>query len=687
MNPTNISYSSTPTYSTITLTFASLLGAVSKPTILNADGTVIDISSMQVTSNQVSITIQQVLSFDDSISILSDGNFFSSFKAQYFLGGKGPNKIDINTLLNKEYKDNIVVFAGEGDDNVYSSKYYPSTIYANEGKDNITIDYPNTTVYLTELISKQDVIIFPSSISQINNITKVYDFDLSHSDKTLSPNDTLSLPSTQIAKNTKLQDGVDVGSFKSHIITNGLVTFPSNIITSQELYQDAIDYLYLNLNQNETVFFDVAIANYHVGTTLYQKGTSPYDSKIIQLEGLTNISLGAKTAYNTLVLTDKMSPYITDMGYSKKNLSFQFNEAVSNLKYLKNSIEIKQNNSIDLTKFKVSTSGNNIVFSNKKISFKSSDFFQINFDPQTNISDKQKNISYFASVEDTSYTFIIGSQDAFTADYSSHINPLQIYANKNSDTITGSAFDDIIYGGAGNDTLNGGVGNDTLNGGAGNDTLNGGTGENILIGGAGSDTYTVNDPNDIIIEFASNTGIDTVIIKATSYVLPNNIENIIIDSKDIILKGNNSDNIFYSSKNNDTIDGMGGSNTISYKNATASVNVNLSLTTEQDTLMGTDTLSNIQNLIGSDFDDILQGSKGTVNTISGLEGIDTFFINDKLDTITDFNTSTDKIVLDQTIFTDLLLVTFSNQKLYYDLQEVVTLTGVNTLDPSLVSLG
>ncbi|MDX9815034.1 MAG: hypothetical protein RBR70_00120 [Arcobacter sp.] len=679
MNPTNISYSSTPTNSTITLTFPSAPSTVTEPTILKTDGTTINISDIKVISKQVIITIQQVLSFDDSISIISDENFFPSFKAQYFIGGKGPNKIDADIILNKEYKDNILIFANEGDDYIYSSKYYPSTITPGEGSDIITVSHPNTTMYLTESTNKQDIVIVPSTISQINNITKIYDFDLSSTAKTKSTNDTLSLPSTQIAKNTKLQDGIDIGSIEKHTITNGVVSFPQNIITTQELYQDAIDYLYLNLNLNETVVFDVAISNYHIGTTLYQKGSSPYDSKIIQLEQLSNITLGKTTGYNTLVITDKISPIITNMTYTKKNFSFQFNEDISNLKYLKNSIEIKKNNTIDIKNFKVSTSKNNLIFSEKKSNYKLSDYFQITFNPDTTITDKQKNVSDFSFNDETPYTFIIGSQDAFTANYASNTNPLQIYANKNNDTITGSAFDDIIYGDAGNDTLTGGAGNDTLNGGAGNDTLDGGTGQNILIGGAGNDTYIINDSNDVVIEYESNTGIDTVIIKASSYVLADNIENVIIDTKDVILTGNNSNNIFYSSTNNDTIDGSAGINTISYENAKAAVNVNLSLNIAQDTLMGTDTLSNIQNLIGSDFDDTLQGSQGTANTLSGLDGIDTFFINDDLDTITDFDALIDKIVLDQTQFTDILLVNFSNQKLSYDGVDILTLTGVNTL--------
>lgn len=682
MNPTNIYYTSTPTSSKITLIFPSPLGTITEPTILKADGTTINISNLIVTGNTVTIEILQVLSFEDSISILSDKNFSSSTKAQYFIGGKGPNQIDANSLVNSQYKENIFIFANEGDDNITLSKYYASTAYASDGKDTITVNNPNTTLYLSEDIRKQDIIIIPSSTTNESGITKITGFDLSGSKKTALQNDILSLPSTQIANNTKKeQNGLDVGTIKSHTIKDGVVTFPQNQITTQEIYQDAIDYLYLNLNQNDTVLFNTNIANYHTGVTLFQKGISVYDSKIVQLEGLSNITLGKKASQNILTLTDKMPPQISTASYSKKNLSIDFTEAISKLNYPKNSIKITKNDTESISKFSVKTSKNSITFSEKKSNYKSDDFFHITFDKDTNIVDKQKNISYFASQkEDIVYTFVIGSQDSFTKDYSSHENPLQIFANRNNDSITGSEFDDIIYGGAGADILKGGAGDDTLYGEAGNDTLDGGTGANTLIGGAGSDTYIVNSLDDIVVELSSNTGIDTITVKVSTYTVPDNIEEIYIDTKDIVIKGNSQDNIFFSSENDDNIDAQAGTNTISYKDAKKGVDVNLSLQEQQDTLMGKDTLKNFQNLIGSDFDDNIQGKKDIANNLTGLKGKDTFFINDALDTITDFNKLEDKIVLDKKLYSVIAKVTFSNQKLKYDGVDIVTLTGVTTLD-------
>lgn len=71
-------------------------------------------------------------------------------------------------------------------------------------------------------------------------------------------------------------------------------------------------------------------------------------------------------------------------------------------------------------------------------------------------------------------------------------------------TIMGMGGDDKIYGGPGGDadsnedTLDGGAGNDMIFGGAGDDTLMGGAGDDMLWGGPGTDTYDGGAGNDMI---------------------------------------------------------------------------------------------------------------------------------------------------------------------------------------------
>jgi Ca2+-binding RTX toxin-like protein len=157
-------------------------------------------------------------------------------------------------------------------------------------------------------------------------------------------------------------------------------------------------------------------------------------------------------------------------------------------------------------------------------------------------------------------------------------------------TLTGFAEDETITGATGNDVLGGGDGNDTLIGLAGNDTLDGGNGDDILRGGSGDDILIGGD------------GIDTA----------------------------------------------------SYSDGTSDVFVDLSLQgTQVDTLGGgRDTLTGIENIIGSAFNDTLYGDgganrieggagndvingRGGADTLVGGIGNDTYVVDDAGDNVTE----------------------------------------------------
>ncbi|MBV7490894.1 retention module-containing protein [Pseudomonas sp. PDM30] len=180
-------------------------------------------------------------------------------------------------------------------------------------------------------------------------------------------------------------------------------------------------------------------------------------------------------------------------------------------------------------------------------------------------------------------------------------------------TLTGTSGDDVLVAGAGNNIINAGDGNDVLTAGSGNNELHGGAGNDLLFSGQG----------------------------------------------------------------NDILDGGTGIDTASYAHATAGVTVGLSLPGGQNTLgAGTDTLSGIENLIGSNFNDTLTGdnTNNTINgglgndilsggsgddlligglgnnTLTGGAGGDTFQWfkgNSGHDVITDFTPGTDKLDLSQ----------------------------------------
>ena len=74
---------------------------------------------------------------------------------------------------------------------------------------------------------------------------------------------------------------------------------------------------------------------------------------------------------------------------------------------------------------------------------------------------------------------------------------------------------------------------------------------------------------------------------------------------------------------NDSLDGGTGTDTVSYAEAGDAVTVSLALSGAQNTDgAGIDTLANIENLIGSVFDDSLTGNAGD-NVLQGLDGNDT----------------------------------------------------------------
>ncbi|MBY0335186.1 MAG: FG-GAP-like repeat-containing protein [Acetobacteraceae bacterium] len=88
------------------------------------------------------------------------------------------------------------------------------------------------------------------------------------------------------------------------------------------------------------------------------------------------------------------------------------------------------------------------------------------------------------------------------------------------------------------------------------------------------------------------------------------------------LFGNAGNDTIDGGAGNDAMDGGTGSDTASYASATALVRVSLALATAQNTAgAGTDTLSNVENLLGSAFNDTLTGS-AAANTLTGGLGDD-----------------------------------------------------------------
>jgi Ca2+-binding RTX toxin-like protein len=188
---------------------------------------------------------------------------------------------------------------------------------------------------------------------------------------------------------------------------------------------------------------------------------------------------------------------------------------------------------------------------------------------------------------------------------------------------TGNDLDNLLAGNSGNNRLSGLAGKDILDGGKGNDTLDGGDGADTLGGGAGNDVYIAGS-GDRIVE-ASGGGTDTVRASAT-WVLANNVERLVLEGAGAL---NGTGNTLAN-----TLTGNAAANALSGA-------------------AGADVL---QGLAGND---VLRGGSGN-DRLSGGSGADAFVFETALsasankDLITDFVHGTDRIRLDDDVFSALV---------------------------------
>ena len=136
-----------------------------------------------------------------------------------------------------------------------------------------------------------------------------------------------------------------------------------------------------------------------------------------------------------------------------------------------------------------------------------------------------------------------------------------------NDDLRGNVAANRISGNSGNDQINGNEGNDTLTGGNGNDFISGGDGNDNIDGGAGNDQIRGGSGGDVM---TGGTGVDTL-----------------------------------------DYGGFGSAVTILLGSGLASGGD-----------AGNDVISGFENVIGSQFDDQLSGTRGA-NLIQGGEGGDT----------------------------------------------------------------
>lgn len=169
-----------------------------------------------------------------------------------------------------------------------------------------------------------------------------------------------------------------------------------------------------------------------------------------------------------------------------------------------------------------------------------------------------------------------------------------ILGSDSGEVINGGPDGEFIQALAGDDTVNAGDGDDQIEGGAGNDTLNGDLGNDWFNGGSGNDIIDGGDGHDWV-EYGSTS--------------------------------RESENDFQQAFNS------------------IFINMNLPVQVQNDGFGGQDTLINIENIGGSDLDDVFIGGPGNDSfnghggndTIDGNDGDDNFHGNEGNDTLTGGN--------------------------------------------------
>ena len=219
-----------------------------------------------------------------------------------------------------------------------------------------------------------------------------------------------------------------------------------------------------------------------------------------------------------------------------------------------------------------------------------------------------------------------------------------------SDHIIGNAAANWLQGREGEDKLWGSEGDDALDGGADADRLEGGAGSDMFI-------FAPGHGNDVIVDF--NPGVDKIYLVDFTRINSVNDLTIALDVSGLIidlsahgggtvtlegfsgmlteadlspreikgtadsdeLAGGPGNEILIGSAGADRLDGGEGTDTVSYHESAAGVTVTLRDGSGQNSHAQGDVLVGIENLTGSDYDDVLGGDK-TSNRLEGGAGSD-----------------------------------------------------------------
>ncbi len=239
---------------------------------------------------------------------------------------------------------------------------------------------------------------------------------------------------------------------------------------------------------------------------------------------------------------------------------------------------------------------------------------------------------------------IIGGNHAATGDtvdYSLSTAAVHAALNSGAGTLGDASGDtyagiENLTGGIGNDTLIGDAMVNTLTGNNGDDVLEGLGGGDILNGGAGSDTASyANAGAHVVASLTASFSVGPAVVQAGDAAgdIFSGIENLAGSAHNDTLIGAGGANTLTGGDGDDILEGLGGADTLvggtgsdtaSYAHATTSITVSLDAAigiSPSGDAIG-DTFIGIENVVGSNYDDILIGD-AQANVITGGLGNDT----------------------------------------------------------------
>lgn len=261
----------------------------------------------------------------------------------------------------------------------------------------------------------------------------------------------------------------------------------------------------------------------------------------------------------------------------------------------------------------------------------------------------------------------------------------ELQGRNGDDTLRGGGGDDALIGGNDNDSLEGGEGDDYMRGDLGNDTLIGGDGRDHLDGGLGDDLLDAsqgstasqgygdfvrpglgsdvvrgheglwNNGNGIDLSYSDLSGVGglTIALDDTGSGTAVSGDGRVNDTFTYVeytqgsadsdsITGSDADRWegFAGNAGNDTIDGRGGDNLVSYRDEYREggghfgIQANMATGLVRDTFLHTDTLINIEQIRGTDWDDMMTAAglatgvrfegEGGDDTLTGGSGNDSF---------------------------------------------------------------